>query len=118
MRSRSNSLLKVRIILAALLASFAIGSLGVQTVQTAIIEVKSNTDATVLAARFGLTLLDSIPELNRYLVSGDAASLGRLGQGVDIRSIELNFQAEISETAMLNESTVALLDPATVALLG
>jgi subtilisin family serine protease len=116
-RSRSNSLLKVRIILAALLASFAIGSLGVQTVQTAIIEVKSSTDATVLAARFGLTLLDSIPELNRYLVSGDAASLGSLRQGVDIRSIELNFQAEISETAMLNESTVALLDPATVALL-
>ncbi len=119
MSDRSNSLLKVPIILSVLVVAFCAGpgSPGSGQTDTAIIKVSTEGAARDLFARFGVTLLDSIPELNKYLVKGDAGNMGKLRKDTGVLSIEDDLVAEISERAILNEATVALLDPATVALL-
>jgi len=112
-------LLKVPIILSVLVVAFCAGpgSPGSGQTDTAIIKVSTEAAARDLFARFGVTLLDSIPELNKYLVKGDAGNMGMLRKDTDVLSLEDDLVAEISERAILNEATVALLDPATVALL-
>jgi subtilisin family serine protease len=70
-----------------------------------------------LCSQYGVKLIDSIPELNEYLLKGNAANLSLLAKDKNVASIEYNVVVQISETAILNESTVALLDPSTVALL-
>ena len=76
MCNRSNSLLRIRIILALFIAGFLIVPelLSIAPTDTAIIEVKAQVDAMRLAAQYALTVLDSIPELHKYLVRGDAAN--------------------------------------------
>ena len=119
MRLNTHTLLKAKIILCVVLASLltAPAVYGLQSAETVIMKVKDKADPVAIAAQFGVTILDSVPELDTYLVSGSAANLARLNKSSDVVSIEYNVSAEISETAMLNESTVALLDPSTVALL-
>lgn len=120
MCDRSNSLLRMQTVLAVLIAGFLIVPelLSIEATGTAIIEVKPQVDAASLFTRYGLIPLDSIPELNKYLVSGGAGNLQMLSKDSNVVSIEYDVLVEISERAILNESTVALLDPSTVALLG
>src|SRR5215468_3993557 len=106
------------ILAAAAALLFAVpGLFSLETTNTAIIKITDKIDAASLSARYGVILLDSIPELHKYLMRGDAANLAKLSKDADVVSIEYDLITEISERAMLNESTVALLDPSTVALL-
>src|SRR6516164_5897857 len=118
MRRRAYSLLKITLLFVAVLGLFTSPGLpGMQATTAVIIKIKDKASITGITAQYALTLADSVPELNRYLVSGDAANISKLGKDPNIQWIESNLSAEISERAMLNESTVALLDPSTVALL-
>ena len=118
MRCRAHSLLKITLLFVAVLGLFTSPGLpGMQATNAVIIKIKDKASITGITAQYALTLADSVPELNRYLVSGDAANISKLGKDPNIQWIESNLSAEISERAMLNESTVALLDPSTVALL-
>jgi subtilisin family serine protease len=119
MRSRPHSLLRVAIVTvaAALALSRAPAFFSSPTTSTVIIEIKDRADIGALAAQYSLTVIDSVPELDSYLVTADTAILGKLLRDPNVQSVESNISAEISEKAILNESTVALLDPSTVALL-
>jgi len=92
---------------------------GGQSTQPAIMDVKNNISGTSIASRYGLTVIDSIPELNRYLVQGTPAGLLAAGKDSGVASIDYDLDAELSERALLNdsESTAALLDPESIALL-
>src|SRR5262245_38160634 len=116
---RLDTLLRLRVCVAALILAFctAPGSFSFQSTDVAIIGVKSKANAVDVSNRLGLTLLDSVSELNKYLVRGDAAVISNLKKDPDVLSVERNVPAEISETAILNVSTAALLDPNTVGLL-
>lgn len=118
MCNRSYSLLRL-VVIVALIAGFPTVPrlFSIVPDQRAIIQVKPQVNVTSLVARYNLTLLDSIPELNEYLVSGAAANLQTLSLDSNVVSAEYDVMAAISEAATLNESTVALLDPSTVALL-
>lgn len=119
MRNRSNSLLRIHVIPVLLIAGFlTVPELSSMVpAQTAIIQVEPQVNAPSLAARYNVAILDSIPELNEYLVSGSAANLQSMSGNANVVSLEYDVLAAISEAATLNESTVALLDPDTVALL-
>src|SRR5262245_59403456 len=108
---RSHSLLRLRIIIAILIVGFVAAPRlsGLETMDTAIITLNAKANAVDLTARYGVTLLDSIPELSKYLVKGTAASLGKLSKDPNFISIEYDIGTEITERAILNESTVALL---------
>jgi hypothetical protein len=92
---------------------------GGQSAQPAIMDVKDNINATSIASRYGLTVIDSIPELNRYLVQGTPAGLLAADKDSGVASIDYDLAAELSERALLydSESTAALLDPESIALL-
>jgi subtilisin family serine protease len=119
LRNRPFSRLNFQTILVTfvLLCCIAGGVLGFQSPASAIVQVKSRADVLALCSKYGVKLIDSIPELNEYLLSGDAGNLSQLAKDRNVASIEYNVLVQISETAMLNESTVALLDPSTVSLL-
>jgi subtilisin family serine protease len=119
LRNRPHSTLKIgtTLVTLVLLSCVAVRVWGFQSTETAIIQVKSKADATALCTQYGVQLTDSIPELNEYLVKGSAANLALLAKDKNVASIEYNVVVQISETTMLNESTVALLDPSTVSLL-
>ena len=95
------------------------GAFDGQSGQMAIMGVRNNITASSIAARYGLTILDSIPELNRYLVQGTSAGLSALKKDAGVASVDYDLAAELSERALLNdsESTVALLDPQSIAML-
>ena len=115
---RCYSLLRLPAILALMIVFLTAPKLLIAApIQSAIVEAKPQVNTTTLFAQYGVILLDSIPELNKYLVSGNQSNLQALSKDPNVVSIEYDIQAVISETAMLNESTVALLDPDTVALL-
>jgi hypothetical protein len=90
---------------------------GQQTGQLSVVKIKSSANASAVVGGYGVTLIDSIPELNKYLVQGTAANLASLQKDSNVQGAESNLAAQISEFAILNESTVALLDPDAVALL-
>src|SRR5215471_7125320 len=118
MRGRTHSLLRVLLFSIVVLVPFTARELqSLQATNTVIIKIKDKANITNIAAQYSLTIVDSVPELNSYLVSGDALIIGKLGKDPNVMSIESDLAAEISEKAMLNESTVALLVPDTVALL-
>src|SRR5262245_58676386 len=119
MRRRSYSLLKnsVTALLIVLTVQVAPEMLGRQSVITAIIEVRPPANANSLASLYGVSLVDSIQELNKYLIQGTSSSVTAIGKDHNVASIEYDVEADIAERAMVNESTVALLDPDTVALL-
>ena len=118
MRGRTHSLLRVLLFSIVVLVSFTARELqSLQATNTVIIKIKDKANITNIAGQYSLTIVDSVPELNSYLVSGNALNIGKLGKDPNVMSIESDLAAEISEKAMLNESTVALLDPDTVALL-
>lgn len=100
-----------------LLVCLGSGILGLQSPTTAIVQGKTKANVAALCSQYGVMLIDSVPELNKYLLKGTATNLINLSKDASIGSIEKNVVIQISETAMLNESTVALLDPSTVALL-
>ncbi len=118
MCDRSNSVLRIRTVLLLLIAScLIVPELMSIAPITAVIEVKPQVDPAMLAGRYALSLIDSIPELNKYLVKGDPGKLLMLSKDPAVVSVEYDAPVQISETALLNESTVALLDPSTAALL-
>ncbi len=116
---RSNSYLNVRIALFFFLivSCFVPAFPGGDPAEIAVIKVMTEAAAKDVAARFGLTVIDSIPELSKYLVKGDAVNMGNARKAPEVLSVESDLVTQVTETAMLNESTVALLDPSTVALL-
>src|SRR5262249_7394159 len=83
----------------------------------AIIKIKQGVDPLSITNRYGVTLIDSISELKKYLVKGSSTNLANLDKDPNVQGIEYNLKAEISESVILNESTAALLDPDAVALL-
>src|SRR5690349_259560 len=76
---------------------------GQQSAQTVIIKIKDKADPAKLVAQFGVTVVDSVPELDTYLVSGTPTNIANLSKSPNVVSIEYNVSAKISEAAMLNE---------------
>jgi len=111
---RRTSLIIVLFVLALVTPAFAPTE---DSPRQVIIKLRSGAAANDIADDYESSLVDSIPELNRYLVAGAPGDLAKLRKDSRVLSVEDNVSVEISETAMLNESTVALLDPSTVALL-
>jgi subtilisin family serine protease len=119
MRHRSSSVLKgclATVVLIAVLITVPAAT-SQQSVESAIIKVKSRADALAIANRYDVTVIDSIPEVNKYLVKGTSSNLNLLRRDPNVQSVEYDIATEISETVILNESTAALLDPNNVALL-
>src|SRR5262249_30843354 len=83
----------------------------------AMIEIKVQASAKGGSSRLDFSVIDSIPELNKYLVRASIDSMGKIVKDPDVLSLEQDIQTELSETVMPSESVVALLDPSTVALL-
>jgi subtilisin family serine protease len=92
-------------------------AVGQQSVETAVMKVKNNGNPVDIAGRYGVIIVASIPELNKYLVQGSATNLGLLRKDSGVASVDYDTAAEITESGILAESTVALLDPDNVALL-
>ena len=115
----SHSRLRTPVIIFLLVLALLMPTLGPaeHSARQAIIKVRSEAAAKDMADQYDISLVDSIPELSRYLVTGGPGDLAKLRKDGRVLSTEDNALVEISETAMLNESTVALLDPSTVALL-
>jgi subtilisin family serine protease len=118
-RHRSSSVLKSYLTAVALIAMLITlpAVVSQQSVEVAIIKVKSKADALAIADRYGVIVIDSIPDVYKYLVKGNSANLAQLVKDPNVQSIEYNLATEVSETVILNESTAALLDPDKVALL-
>jgi hypothetical protein len=119
MRHRSSSVLKgclSTVVLIAVLITVPAAT-SQHSVESAIIKVKRRADALAIANRYDVTLIDSIPEVNKYLVKGTSSDLNLLRRDPNVQSVEYDIATEISETVILNESTAALLDPNNVALL-
>jgi subtilase family protein len=116
-RSDSQLRLIIGLAVAIMACGTAVGTFGTEPSDLAIIEIKSKASAKEVSSRLDFSVIDSIPELNKYLVRASTDSMQKMVKDPDVLSLEQDLQTELSETAMPNESVVALLDPSTVALL-
>jgi subtilisin family serine protease len=119
MRNHSYPVLKSLVIglaLTAMLFSIPAGR-GQLSDQMAIVKIKAGVDPVAITNRYSVTLVDSVTDLKKYLVKGSSTNLANLIKDNNVQQVEYDLQAEISESAILAESTVALLDPDAVGLL-